>query len=544
MKQKEKEMEITPPHTDAPIGAAPLIATVAMGAPGSSEPQQDAVRRAIKEVSGLLDARADAVRSYFRRATNDEAQKQASQMVLRVEIDIGNALIRLKKVGLLGDGRAGPGTKYGRQKSPLTLTGVGVTNQQSKDWQRLARMSDEEREALFADPPRPTIGGPRSSSVGPSVLVPIASIVIGQRHRKDLGDIAGLAANIAEIGLLHPIVVRADGTLIAGERRLEAYKLLGRTEIPVTIVDLDKVVLGEFGENTERKDFTWTEAVAIKRALEPIEKAAAKERQAAAGPKAGKGKKASGGGKLPQAVKGKSRDKAAKATGKKARTLSKAEAVIAAAEAQPEKFGHLPQQMDETGKVDRAFREIQPSPQSVAKPASLNGSLQSPQPKPAPELTESAADPVNRELVSSDADALVTQEPAPATQGYVVPPTAPTEAAPPDAETALDGDADLPPVTLGEKSRRKLSLDEVLANMLFVLETQINSLVSDMRAEGRLPELFRRVRKLVDKLEAAAALDAAIDRAAPVEQPATAAAPPNLSAAPGSQARGDGRSGS
>ena len=45
----------------------------------------------------------------------------------------------------------------------------------------------------------------------------IDEIVVGERHRRDLGDIASLAANVAELGLLHPIVIH--GTLIAGERR-------------------------------------------------------------------------------------------------------------------------------------------------------------------------------------------------------------------------------------------------------------------------------------------------------------------------------------
>jgi hypothetical protein len=46
---------------------------------------------------------------------------------------------------------------------------------------------------------------------------PVADIIVGTRHRKDMGDIAGLAASLAELSLLHPIVVRPDGVLIAGE---------------------------------------------------------------------------------------------------------------------------------------------------------------------------------------------------------------------------------------------------------------------------------------------------------------------------------------
>ena len=68
---------------------------------------------------------------------------------------------------------------------------------------------------------------------------------------------------------------------------------------------------------TERKDFTWAEAVEIKRAAFPEEKAAAKQRQQAAGPVSGKGAKRSGAGKLPKAVRGRASDKAARATGKK-----------------------------------------------------------------------------------------------------------------------------------------------------------------------------------------------------------------------------------
>jgi ParB/RepB/Spo0J family partition protein len=83
----------------------------------------------------------------------------------------------------------------------------------------------------------------------------IAAIAVGERHRKDLGDIDGLAASIAELGLLQPVVIRPDGALIAGKRRLEAFKLLGRADIPVTVIDIDAVVKGEFAENSIRKDF-------------------------------------------------------------------------------------------------------------------------------------------------------------------------------------------------------------------------------------------------------------------------------------------------
>ena len=96
-----------------------------------------------------------------------------------------------------------------------------------------------------------------------------------------MGDIASLANSMGELGLLQPVVVRPDGILIAGERRLRAAERLGWETIPVTVVDLDEIARGEFAENAVRKDFTLSEAVAIKRALEPLEKAAAKERMLA-----------------------------------------------------------------------------------------------------------------------------------------------------------------------------------------------------------------------------------------------------------------------
>jgi len=65
--------------------------------------------------------------------------------------------------------------------------------------------------------------------------LPINRIVIGERHRRDLGDIGGLAASIGELGLLQPIVVRPDGVLIAGAKhsnpihaQLTASAIVGR----------------------------------------------------------------------------------------------------------------------------------------------------------------------------------------------------------------------------------------------------------------------------------------------------------------------------
>ena len=52
--------------------------------------------------------------------------------------------------------------------------------------------------------------------------VDIASIKVGSRHRKDMGDIAGLAKSIESAGLLHPVVVTPELHLIAGCLTAEA----------------------------------------------------------------------------------------------------------------------------------------------------------------------------------------------------------------------------------------------------------------------------------------------------------------------------------
>jgi len=172
----------------------------------------------------------------------------------------------------------------------------------------------------------------------------VDSIKVGLRHRHDMGDINGLAKSISELGLLHPIVVSEDGLLIAGGRRLEAVKRLGWQDVRVTVVNIADMARGEFAENMDRKDFTLSEAVAIKRALEPLEKAAARERQGARTDKHP--------GNLPTSSVGRAGDKAAAATGMARRTLEKAQAVVDAAEAEPEKFGKLKDDMDRTGRVN------------------------------------------------------------------------------------------------------------------------------------------------------------------------------------------------
>jgi N6-adenosine-specific RNA methylase IME4/ParB-like chromosome segregation protein Spo0J len=178
---------------------------------------------------------------------------------------------------------------------------------------------------------------------------PISRISIGTRHRRSVGDVSSLAASIAEVGLLHPIPITPDGRLIAGERRLCACKNLGWAEIPVRIVDLADIVRGELAENVEREPFLPSEIESIRRALEPIEKAAARERMSEGG-KVGKLSLPSNAGKTV--------DRIGAFAGISGRTVEKIAAVVAAAEAEPEKYSKLAEDMDRTGLVNGPYKRL------------------------------------------------------------------------------------------------------------------------------------------------------------------------------------------
>jgi len=167
----------------------------------------------------------------------------------------------------------------------------------------------------------------------------IDDVSIGNRFRRDMGDIDTLAQSIAEVGLLHPIVITPDNMLIAGRRRLEAYKLLGLVDILATVVDLQEIARGEFAENEVRKDFTLSEKDAISRAIEPIEREAAQERMDTGLP-------------CVNFTQGKTMDKVAHAVGTSRPTLAKIREVVDSGDEE------LIAQMDETGKVDGAYRKL------------------------------------------------------------------------------------------------------------------------------------------------------------------------------------------
>jgi ParB/RepB/Spo0J family partition protein len=190
---------------------------------------------------------------------------------------------------------------------------------------------------------------------------PIEAIRIGKRHRRDLGDVKGLAQSISELGLLHPVVITPDDELIAGQRRLEACRLLGWEEVPVYIVDLADFVRGEADENVKRKDFLPSEAVEIARVLEPVEREETRKRQDEVKRQARNQVDDNEVGNLPVSLSssnGRVRDKIASYVGMSGRTLEKAQQIVEAAEQEPEKYMPLVEQMDKTERINGVYKKF------------------------------------------------------------------------------------------------------------------------------------------------------------------------------------------
>lgn len=91
------------------------------------------------------------------------------------------------------------------------------------------------------------------------MLYNIQSIRVNERRRGANTDkVRAIASSIAEIGLINPIAIREDGTLIAGLHRLEACKSLGLAQIEARVFELDSLdaELAEIDENLQRNDLT------------------------------------------------------------------------------------------------------------------------------------------------------------------------------------------------------------------------------------------------------------------------------------------------
>ena len=194
---------------------------------------------------------------------------------------------------------------------------------------------------------------------------PLVRIRIGTRFRKDLGDLRPLIRSMGEIGLLHPVVIQPDGTLVAGRRRLEAALKLGWESIPARVLDFNSVARAEHDENTVRQDFLPTESVAIARALAP-------ELSTPVGRPSNRIQESflDSIGTSATTPGGQTRRKVAGYVGMSDRTLDKAKAVVEAAEADPGRYGPLAEEMDRTRRVEGAYKRLRRAQQAASLAAS------------------------------------------------------------------------------------------------------------------------------------------------------------------------------
>lgn len=92
--------------------------------------------------------------------------------------------------------------------------------------------------------------------------IELEKIKTKKRIRKDNLDIAPLAESMQRIGLITPITIDQNSTLIAGQRRLEVAKSLGWETITANVIQIEnneqaKAILFEMEieENIQRKQF-------------------------------------------------------------------------------------------------------------------------------------------------------------------------------------------------------------------------------------------------------------------------------------------------
>ena len=94
------------------------------------------------------------------------------------------------------------------------------------------------------------------------MLVPISEIKVNAGRREvDPEGVQELVDSISKVGLLNPITIDREHTLIAGLHRLEAAKLLGWTAIECNVSSLEGLLaeLAEVDENVVRKGLSAVE---------------------------------------------------------------------------------------------------------------------------------------------------------------------------------------------------------------------------------------------------------------------------------------------
>ena len=152
--------------------------------------------------------------------------------------------------------------------------------------------------------------------------IPISTVIVSTRIRKDTGDIDALATDIQKHGLINPITVmdcqNGRYQLIAGLRRLEAAKQVQMSELRATVLSpmqAEEMLEIEIAENEQRLNFTTAERLEYAEKIKAIEQAKARERMVLGGRGGLHAKTEEGQGNCPDLQQEQSRDRIAKKAG-------------------------------------------------------------------------------------------------------------------------------------------------------------------------------------------------------------------------------------
>jgi hypothetical protein len=109
-----------------------------------------AVARRVDEIKNIRD-KAVALAAYAKQAKNHDAERWAQEIRIRAERKTGQLLRETAKAKGGKPPQAGNRSKPTTGFAPATLAELGISKDQSADWQKLAKVPNEEFEAALTD---------------------------------------------------------------------------------------------------------------------------------------------------------------------------------------------------------------------------------------------------------------------------------------------------------------------------------------------------------------------------------------------------------
>lgn len=190
------------------------------------------------------------------------------------------------------------------------------------------------------------------TAVGELRMIDTDSVKIGERFRRAV-EVKDLAASIRMYGQVVPIMVRTDLTLVSGQRRLEACKVLG-VQVFAHVVDVLDAEAAQIEEDRCRHQLTPYEMYRVTEALRPR-----LEDEAWARKVLGKKQydKASKKGRVDEIL--------AEHVSISRGTLRKIREIVGAWHTDPEKYQAVMDALEKDGRVDRHYKVFKVMSQPV-----------------------------------------------------------------------------------------------------------------------------------------------------------------------------------